>query len=575
MTSFKRRRLGDILTAKGLITQDQINDVLARITEPRKRIGELLTEEGLVSEEAVSQALAEQRDLHYVDLREFRINAAFFQTIPVDLMQRFQFVPVEDTGEELIIAISNPCNLPAIDELEMVLNRELELCVSTPTAIEAVLKRSGSSEQVMHAVSEDFKLHIVKDKENGEGEEVQSLEESMGKDESPIIKLMHTTVFDAIQRRASDIHIESTDKNVLIKYRIDGVLYAATEPIDIRFHSAIVSRIKVMSDLDIAERRVPQDGRFKLRTGGKTIDFRVSIMPSAFGEDIVIRILDKESIAAGVNSLRLESLGFDENDLRRFRKSIREPYGMVLVTGPTGSGKTTTLYAAMTEINTGEDKFITIEDPVEYQLRGVVQIPVNEKKGLTFARGLRSILRHDPDKIMVGEIRDAETGQIAVQSALTGHLVFTTVHANNAFDVLGRFLNMGIEPYNFVSSLNCILAQRLVRILCPQCKKQVKLSKQELEDSAMDYEKLKDHIFYEAGGCKNCNQTGYRGRKAITEFLDLSDNIREMILEKRPSSELRKAAIAEGMTTLRQSAVSKILSGVTTLKEINRVTFIE
>jgi type IV pilus assembly protein PilB len=382
-------------------------------------------------------------------------------------------------------------------------------------------------------------------------------------------------VFDAIQRRASDIHIESTEKNVLIKYRIDGVLYAATEAIDIKFHSAIVSRIKVMSDLDIAERRVPQDGRFKLRTGGKTIDFRVSILPAAFGEDVVIRILDKESITAGVNTLKLESLGFDESDLRRFRKSIREPYGMVLVTGPTGSGKTTTLYAALTEINTGEDKFITIEDPVEYQLRGVVQIPVNEKKGLTFARGLRSILRHDPDKIMVGEIRDAETGQIAVQSALTGHLVFTTVHANNAFDVLGRFLNMGIEPYNFVSSLNCILAQRLVRILCPRCKKPVAPDRKELEESAVSYEQNKDRRFYEAGGCKECNYTGFRGRKAITEFLDLSDHIREMILEKRPSSEIRKNAIAEGMTTLRQSALAKVFAGDTTFKEINRVTFIE
>jgi type IV pilus assembly protein PilB len=353
------------------------------------------------------------------------------------------------------------------------------------------------------------------------------------------------------------------------------VLYPATDPIDIRFHSAIVSRIKVMSDLDIAERRVPQDGRFKIRTGGKTIDFRVSIMPSAFGEDIVIRILDKESITAGVNVLRLDAMGFDETDLKRFRKSIREPYGMVLVTGPTGSGKTTTLYAAISEINTGEDKIITIEDPVEYQLRGVVQIPVNEKKGLTFARGLRSILRHDPDKIMVGEIRDAETAQIAVQSALTGHLVFTTVHANNAFDVLGRFMNMGIEPYNFVSSLNCILAQRLVRILCPTCKKPVTLSKQDLEDSALDYEQYKGRRFYEAGGCGDCNHTGYRGRRAVTEFLDLSDRIREMILEKRPSSELRKAAIAEGMTTLRRSALAKVFEGATTLKEINRVTFIE
>jgi len=556
------------------MTEEQISEFLRRTSGRQKRLGECLIDERLITEEVLAQALAEQRGLRYADLMDFRVTPAFFETMSVELMQRYQFVPMEDTGDVYILAMTDPNNLRAIDELEMILNRQIEICVSTPSAIQAVLKRSGSSEQVMHAVSEDFKLHLVKEQENGEGEEILSLE-SIDKDESPIIKLMHTTIFDAIQRRASDIHIESTDKNVLIKYRIDGVLYLATEPIDNKFHSSMVSRIKVMSDLDIAERRVPQDGRFKLRTGGKTIDFRVSILPSAFGEDVVIRILDKESITAGVNTLKLESLGFDENDLRRFRKSIREPYGMVLVTGPTGSGKTTTLYAALTEINTGEDKFITIEDPVEYQLRGVVQIPVNEKKGLTFARGLRSILRHDPDKIMVGEIRDAETGQIAVQSALTGHLVFTTVHANNAFDVLGRFLNMGIEPYNFVSSLNCILAQRLVRILCPRCKKPTKLSRKEFEESALDYEQHKDRQFYEAGGCKDCNYTGFRGRKAITEFLDLSDHVREMILERRPSSELRKAAIAEGMTTLRQSAIAKILAGDTTLKEINRVTFIE
>jgi type IV pilus assembly protein PilB len=574
MTSFRRRRLGEILAAKGIMTEEQISEVLRRSNGRQKRLGEYLLEKSLITEEVLAQALAEQRGLRYADLIDFRIMPKFFENMSVELMQRYQFVPMEDTGDVYILAMTDPNNLRAIDELEMILNRQIEICVSTPSAIKAVLQRSGSSEQVMHSVSEDFKLHLVKEQENGEGEEILSLE-SIDKDESPIIKLMHTTIFDAIQRRASDIHIESTDKNVLIKYRIDGVLYLATEPIDIKFHNSMVSRIKVMSDLDIAERRVPQDGRFKIRTGGKTIDFRVSILPSAFGEDMVIRILDKESITAGVNTLKLESLGFDENDLRRFRKSIREPYGMVLVTGPTGSGKTTTLYAALTEINTGEDKFITIEDPVEYQLRGVVQIPVNEKKGLTFARGLRSILRHDPDKIMVGEIRDAETGQIAVQSALTGHLVFTTVHANNAFDVLGRFLNMGIEPYNFVSSLNCILAQRLVRILCPRCKKPAVLSRNEFEESALDYEQHKHWQFYEASGCKDCNYTGFRGRKAITEFLDLSDHVREMILEKRPSSEIRKSAIAEGMTTLRQSAISKIFAGETTLKEINRVTFIE
>ena len=566
--------MGDILMARGIVSQEQIDKLLLKADNRQRRIGEMLIAEGLVTEEALFQSFAEQRGLRYSNLVDFHIPASLFETIPVALMQRYQFVPMEDTGDVLIVAMADVNNLPAIDELEMILKRQVEIAVSTPSAIQAVLQRSGSSEQVMHAVSEDFKIHLVKEREDGESEEVLSFE-TIDKGESPIIKLMHTTIFDAIQRRSSDIHIESTDKNVLIKYRIDGVLYPATDPIDVRFHNAIVSRIKVMSELDIAERRVPQDGRFKIRTAGKTIDFRVSILPSAFGEDVVIRILDKESITAGVNSLRLDSLGFDGRDLARFRKSIREPYGMVLVTGPTGSGKTTSLYAAITEINTGEDKMITIEDPVEYQLRGVVQIPVNEKKGLTFARGLRSILRHDPDKIMVGEIRDAETGQIAVQSALTGHLVFTTVHANNAFDVLGRFLNMGIEPYNFVSSLNCILAQRLVRILCPRCKKPVTLSRMDLEESAVDYEQHKDHQYNDAVGCKECNFTGFRGRKAITEFLDLSDHVREMILEKRPSSELRKAAIAEGMTTLRQSALAKVFAGDTTFKEINRVTFIE
>jgi type IV pilus assembly protein PilB len=573
MTSFRRRRLGEILVAKGLLTPDQINEALFRNTDRTRRIGEILMAAGLITEQALAQSLAEQRGLQYLDLDDFRINPKFFGKMPVELMQRYQFVPVDDSEDGvLVVAMTDPNNIPAIDELEMILARQIDICVSTASSIHEVLKRSGGAEQVMHAVSEDFKLQIVKEQEDGE--EVVSLE-SIDKDGSPIIKLMHTTVLDALDRRASDIHIEATEKNVWFKYRIDGVLYPATEPIDIKFHSAIVSRIKVMSDLDIAERRVPQDGRFKLRTRGKTIDFRVSILPSTFGEDVVIRILDKESITSGVGSIRLENLGHDEFILRLFRRSIREPYGMVLVTGPTGSGKTTTLYAALTEVNSGEDKIITIEDPVEYHLRGVVQIPVNEKKGLTFARGLRSILRHDPDKILVGEIRDAETAQIAVQSALTGHLVFTTVHANNAFDVLGRFLNMGIEPYNFVSSLNCILAQRLVRVLCPRCKKRIMPTKADLDDAMIDFDQHKDALFFDAGGCKECNYTGFRGRKAIAEFLDLSDRVREMILEKRPSSELRKAAIAEGMTTLRQSAVAKVLAGETTIKEINRVTFIE
>jgi type IV pilus assembly protein PilB len=330
-----------------------------------------------------------------------------------------------------------------------------------------------------------------------------------------------------------------------------------------------------MAELDIAEKRVPQDGRFKLRLPGKTIDFRVSIMPSVHGEDAVIRILDKESISEQFSELRLDILGFPEAELKRFRKYIAEPYGMVLVTGPTGSGKTTTLYAALSEIKSVEDKIITIEDPVEYQLRGITQIPINEKKGLTFARGLRSILRHDPDKIMVGEIRDPETAQIAIQSALTGHLVFTTVHANNVVDVLGRFLNMGVEPYQFVSALNCVLAQRLVRVICSQCKRPARVTPALLEESGLDTRLVESQVFSEGAGCIECGGTGYKGRTAICELLDLSDRIREMILERRPTSEIKKLAREEGMRFLRECAVDRVAQGVTTLREINKVTFVE
>jgi type IV pilus assembly protein PilB len=425
---------------------------------------------------------------------------------------------------------------------------------------------------VLDEATDELRVQVVREDE--EGEEVLSIER-ITSDPSPIVKLVDSTIFNALQRRASDIHIESRDREVMIKYRIDGVLYNAMDPIDKRFHQALISRIKVMSELDISEKRIPQDGRFKLRIKGRTVDFRVSIIPSVHGEDCVIRILDKESASEKFKTLRLDVCGFEEDVLRRARKFIREPYGMFLVTGPTGSGKTTTLYAALSEIYNSEDKIITIEDPVEYQLQGVMQIPVNEKKGLTFARGLRSILRHDPDKIMVGEIRDEETANIAIQSALTGHLVFTTVHANNVVDVLGRFLNMKVEPYNFVSALNCVLAQRLVRLICPNCKIRHQPSDQMLIDSGLDPAAFRDRVFYEGRGCIECHGTGYRGREAISELLDLSDEIREMILARRPSAEIKKKAVEEGMIPLRQSALLKVLGGKTTLREINKVTFVD
>jgi type IV pilus assembly protein PilB len=330
-----------------------------------------------------------------------------------------------------------------------------------------------------------------------------------------------------------------------------------------------------MSELDIAERRVPQDGRFRVRYKKRLIDFRVSIMPTIYGEDAVLRVLDKESMSEKFAKLSLDVVGFMDRDLVRFRRYIKEPYGMVLVTGPTGSGKTTTLYAAVSEIKNDEDKIITIEDPVEYQIKGITQIPVNEKKGLTFARGLRSILRHDPDKVMVGEIRDQETAQIAINAALTGHLVFTTVHANNVLDVIGRFLNMGVEPYNFVSALNCILAQRLVRVICTHCKKRVSYEDDFYVQSGLDPVKWREIPVYEGQGCFECSGTGFRGRTSIHELLDLSERIRQMILDRRPPIEIKRAAREEGMTFLRESAIEKVIQGTTTLREINKVTFIE
>src|SRR5256885_10509996 len=426
-----------------------------------------------LQEAARARAVAERYYHEFVDLREVRIDHDLFTSIPVDLMFRYNFVPIEGHNGTLDIALADPRNLNMIDELALLLNKKLRIRVATLSQISDLLKKTEQSQRVLDEVTEGFTLDVVGDEENSD--ETLSIDKltAVDSDIAPVIKLVDTTIFNALERRASDIHIESRDQEVAIKYRIDGVLHYAMPPIAKDWHTTILSRIKVMSELDIAERRVPQDGRFRVRYKGRLIDFRVSIMPTIHGEDAVLRVLDKESMSEKFAKLSLEVGGFSDHDLVKFRRYIMEPYGMVLVTGPTGSGKTTTLYAALSEIKNDEDKIITIEDPVEYQIKGITQIPVNEKQGLTLARGLRSILRHDPDKIMVGEIRDQETAQIAINSALTGHLVFTTVHANNVLDVLGRFLNMGVEPYNFVSALNCILAQRLVRVICEDCKKPV------------------------------------------------------------------------------------------------------
>jgi type II secretory ATPase GspE/PulE/Tfp pilus assembly ATPase PilB-like protein len=526
------------------------------------------------AERDLARKLAERYRCPFVDLREQRIDPDLFRSIPAELMFRYKFVPLEAHDTTLVVAMADPSQLHLTDELSLLLGKRLQIKVATTSQIDDLLKRTEQSQRVLDQATEGFTLQVVSDDDDSD-ENISMDKLTRDSGVSPVVRLVDTVIFTALERRASDIHIETRNTEVVVKYRIDGVLQYAMQPLAKEWHATILSRIKVMSELDIAERRIPQDGRFRVRYKGRFVDFRVSIMPSVHGEDAVLRVLDKETLSEKFRNLTLDVVGFDGPDKTRFRRYIQEPYGMVLVTGPTGSGKTTTLYAAINEIKNDEDKIITIEDPVEYQVRGITQIPVNEKKGLTFARGLRSILRHDPDKIMVGEIRDQETAQIAINSALTGHLVFTTVHANNCTDVIGRFINMGVEPYNFVSALNCILAQRLVRVICENCKKQVQYAPEILKESGLDPTEWSKIPFYEGAGCLECSGSGYRGRSAITELLDLSDHIREMIINRRPTSEIKRVAKEEGMSFLRDSGLAKVRGGTTTLREINKVTFLD
>lgn len=510
----------------------------------------------------------------FANLDTFQEDVSAWQQIPMDSILRYRVVPLREEGDSLVIAVGEPARYRELDELERSLSRPLVIEVAAPFQIEEILARNRTSSFLLDKASEELKLEISDDDTENDNDNDNDGLEATSQTSSPIIKLVHSLLLNGIERRASDIHIETKEEHVLLKYRVDGVLYAAMEPVDRQHHSAIVSRLKVMAELDVAEKRVPQDGRFKLKIDGRPIDFRVSIMPSIYGEDVVVRILDKESISEQFSELRLDVLGFPDDEMKRFRRFIREPYGMVLVTGPTGSGKTTTLYAALSEIATAEQKIVTIEDPVEYRIPHITQVPVNEKKGLTFARGLRSILRHDPDTIMVGEVRDAETAQIAVQAALTGHLVFTTVHANNAFDVIGRFLHMGVEPHNFVSALNCVMAQRLVRSVCDGCRVKTSIDPDELELSGLD-DADRNRDFFVGPGCIQCHGTGFHGRTAVCELLSLNDRLRELILDQRTTSELKRAARDEGMVSIREHALEKVFSGVTTLADINKVTFVD
>jgi general secretion pathway protein E len=493
-----------------------------------------------------------------------------FDTMSYALATRHECLPLRLLGKPLALVVADPFHIAFFDWAMETVHEPFDLYLAHRADIQAYLSHHEESlramDGAMPAPSEEGKNHAA---------DIEHLSlKSINEDASPIIRLVNSTLYDALKSGASDIHLESVASGLVIKYRIDGVLVQIGAMQGAEMAEQAISRIKVLSELDIAERRVPQDGRFKVMMQGRDVDFRVSIMPSIFGEDAVLRVLDRKSLSDQASGLSLTQLGFDEYIIEGFRQLASEPYGMVLVTGPTGSGKTTSLYAAISEVNHGHDKIITIEDPVEYQLPGVLQIPVNEKKGLTFARGLRSILRHDPDKIMVGEIRDPETAQIAVQSALTGHLVFTTLHANNVFDVISRFLHMNVEPYSLVAALNGVMAQRLVRLICPHCVEDHQPPSQLLAASRLSLENTRDFRFRRGRGCGHCRGSGYRGRKAVAELLALDDELREMIIAREPLRKLKEAGRARGMKNLREAALATVAQGKTTLEEINRVTFV-
>ena len=554
-----------------MLSADALSLAQTQALQQQRRVIEVLEDIVPADSEMLVSQLAQL--LHYpvATMREMREWQVAFDVVSYNEAQQKECLAFYDAAQTLILVFADPFNrqLPLWAQhavqvpFEWRLAHRLEISAYLAGEEETMRAMDGVGLSTEHAAAE------------GDEEVVMQLSlKSIHEDANPIVKLINSTLYDALKTGASDIHLETHPGGLAVKYRIDGVMASIANSPGLDSAEQAISRIKVMAQLDIAERRIPQDGRFKVHAMGRLIDFRVSIMPSAFGEDAVLRVLDRKALTEQAQGLSLKALGFDADVIARFRKLASEPYGMVLVTGPTGSGKTTSLYAAISEVNTGFDKIITIEDPVEYQLPGVLQIPVNEKKGLTFARGLRSILRHDPDKIMVGEIRDAETAQIAVQAALTGHLVFSTVHANSVLDVIGRFMHMGVDPYHFVSAVNGIVAQRLVRALCPHCAEPFVPDEAMLRASGLTAAQAAGMQFKHAQGCGHCRGTGYKGRKAVAEMLVLNDELREMIIARQPIRQLKEAAARNGMRTIREAAVSAAAEGMTSLQEINRVTFI-
>lgn len=508
--------------------------------------------------------------IHAVDQIDLKaVDEALFESFPYDLAKQYQSIPLSYEKGLLVVAATKNQDIYTQTQLEAILGMQVAIKVFGQSAVEDALDYWSGQLDQLQGMSEELGFMLDED------ETYTSLEDIHTDDKGPIVRLMNTIITTALQKRASDIHIEAFEHSVSVKYRIDGALFSAMSDLDQSHHGALLSRLKVMAELDIAEKRIPQDGRFKLRLNKRNIDFRLSILPGLHGENAVIRVLDNRITQAEFQTLSLDVLGMTEGQRHTFEKAIREPYGMVLMTGPTGSGKTTTLYTALTEINSGEEKIITIEDPIEYHLFGITQIPVNIKKGLTFAKGLRSILRHDPDKILVGEIRDGETADIAIQSALTGHLVFSSVHANSAMDVLARLQNMGVDPHSCLSALNCVVAQRLLRLNCDECKETVEYSDDYLGQFALNTNLIKDTVFYRGSGCEHCSGTGYFGRAMVCEVVEFTQAVRQAMLEGRSVVDALNCSTLADDVTLRQSSLNRVYAGDTTLEEVNRVTFID
>jgi type II secretory ATPase GspE/PulE/Tfp pilus assembly ATPase PilB-like protein len=566
---FKKKKFTDVIISEKKIQPDELDDIIEKTGNIPSLIGEELVSRKILTEEEVARYLAVVSGFPYIDTSIMEIDDELFDRFEIEMLRKYQFVPESIEADKLSIIISNPDNIEAIENLEAEIGMPTIVKIGSRSGInrliDHMIETSVDEKILFHDLGKVGELKLIKD----DDDEVDEIDEKcLKEEESPVTKLVDSIILKAVRKKASDIHIEIEEKDIKVKYRIDGTLFEVISNLSTRFKNHIISRIKIMANMDIAEKRVPQDGRIKLLIDGRAVDFRVSTLPSIFGETAVIRILDKTSLG-----LNLELLGFPNPELIKFKRNIVKPYGMILVAGPTGSGKTTTLYSGIEFINRPEEKLITVEDPIEYQIPGIVQVNVNEKKGLTFASGLRSIVRQDPDKIMVGEIRDFETADIAINAALTGHLVFSTIHANNVTDAIGRLINMGIDPHQFVSSFNLILSQRLVKKICSKCRiKQTEFSDEKLK-LMTDFEDHSDEEFYMGEGCRDCHHTGYSGREGIFEVLEMTNSIKSMILKRESPIAIKEQARKEGMTTLREAMWQKVHDGETTIDELNRVTF--